>query len=946
MRSIYLLRLFVTLFISSLLTAVYAQEDVLVEQTKVFIDSMIKAYAARDVETLVYYTEKGLNLASQLEVDTVIGKVYQLRAQYHDDYGLGDSAIFYYKKALEKLPVREAGGINSNIGLVYNRIQDYSNSIRYFEIAMNLAQQQENVGMQAQVATNLGIVFDNLGRTQKAKEYYLRAIDLRHKEGNKAKTLSSYYNLGLLELLPVKERYEYFEEGMALARELQSAFAIQMYLSLKAKIKWKEEKYDEMLAIAEPLYRDSVLQGAHLERVVLDDLAAAHVGLQNWDEARKLALELEKIGKTPQNFHALQNARRHLLKIYDATGEYQKYNEIAKAYYPAQDSLDDVNAQHEIAFLDAELRDVEQEQEIEQLNTTLKQRQVRRNWIIAVSLLVALVLSLLIYLRSRQVAHQKRIIDKEQQVSRELSRVNDELKQLDQLKSRFFTNISHELRTPLTLISTPVQSLLRKPESLSSSSEELQLVAKNTQKLQQLVEELLELSRIEAGKSELALSPVPLNSFCRQLFSAFESAAALKQINYQFESSLSEEATALLDKKRVAKIINNLLSNAFKFTDTGGEVKCEIGTSDEILMITVADTGRGIQPDDLPYVFDRYFQTKSKDMPTEGGTGVGLALARELAELHEGNLAVKSEWGKGTVFTLILPFVPNTENEVVVQKEIDADRQIMEVPEATITDVVPEEENMKKILIVEDNPDMQKLLQQILEEEYRLVFAGDGQEAWDLLSANDDRVKEINLILSDVMMPRMDGHALLEKIKGHEFWQQVPAVMLTAKASEESRLQALRMGIDDYLLKPFSPEELIARLHNLIDKYEQRQDLKHLGLNIDFEEAPSANQSWLKEMETICMDALDKKIPLNSQHLSSSIYISERQLLRKLKSLTGMSIKQYIQEVKLQKGKYLLENNTYTTVSEIAYACGFNSPGYFSTLYERRFGKRPTAYFT
>nr|HQU61435.1 response regulator [Saprospiraceae bacterium] len=266
---------------------------------------------------------------------------------------------------------------------------------------------------------------------------------------------------------------------------------------------------------------------------------------------------------------------------------------------------------------------------------------------------------------------------------------------------------------------------------------------------------------------------------------------------------------------------------------------------------------------------------------------------------------------------------------------------------------VPHNDNgspRSKVLIVEDNRDMQQLLLQLLADEYDCILANHGAEAWSLLEAENTAVQDIELILSDVMMPEMDGYTLLEKVKGHGRWQKLPVIMLTARAAEEDKLHALRMGVDDYLLKPFSPEELLARLANLIGNYRVRKQLQQQSApskmepNVTFEDAPSADSTWLKEVQDAAREALEKEIKLTTAYLSGKVFLSDRQFARKLKALTGLTPNGYILEVKLQKARHLLENRIYTTTTEVARASGFGSASYLAKVYQEHFGKKPGDY--
>ena len=314
----------------------------------------------------------------------------------------------------------------------------------------------------------------------------------------------------------------------------------------------------------------------------------------------------------------------------------------------------------------------------------------------------------------------------------------------------------------------------------------------------------------------------------------------------------------------------------------------------------------------------------------------------------KGDLVASSDFGKGSVFTFTFPKKVAEVIEENLMMETDATLPVNEVMKEENTLSKGEK---GKILVVEDNPDMQDLIQSVLGNNYECIFANDGQIAWNLLGSQDESIENIELILSDYMMPNMDGYQLLEKIKNHPNWQQFPVVMLTARAAEKDKLAALRMGVDEYLTKPFSPDELIVRIENLITNFNARKVFKEEMLKkkiaIEFEEEfDSADNNWLKEIENHALEAIEKRLPLTRKYLADQMYISERQLARKLKALTGLSPKKYILEIKLQKGRFYLENKKFNTVAEVAYSSGFNNPDYFSKVYFNHFGKKPGSYFS
>ncbi len=577
------------------------------------------------------------------------------------------------------------------------------------------------------------------------------------------------------------------------------------------------------------------------------------------------------------------------------------------------------------------------------------------------------------YLRGEKKRLEQEVQKRTQRINKDKELIEhqaEELRHLDKSKSRFFTNISHELRTPVTLISAPIGYLLRQHGSTMQNEikTSLQIVQRNAKKLLALVEELLELSSLDAGKNTLNLSPVLVKPYFDQLLAAFDSWVQHKNIELTVKNDLPAGTYYSLDKTRLAKIVNNLLSNAIKFTPESGSIRVVIEIqafpdqsisnkktetnqpTNSYLRLQISDTGRGILPEDLPYIFDRYFQTGRKEGAQEGGTGIGLSLSKELAHLMQGELTVSSIWTKGSTFTLSVPAeqapgaAPGSATDSLLTPI--ATPKLVDTPTIDQT-TVSTTKDKNGILIVEDNPDMQELLKTLLSATYHCVVANNGAKAWQMLNNPKTPPIDFKLIISDVMMPEMDGYELLNRIKGHVKWQKTPVIMLTSRAAEEDKLRALRIGVDDYLSKPFSAEELKVRMANLIQNYQDRLNFTTKNthkVELDLEVGPTVEQEWLKQLEEAALEAIDKGISLNASYLSSKMSLSDRQLLRRIKALTGLSIKNYMQEIKLQRARHLLETRAYQTIAEVAYDCGFNTPGYFTKVFLTHFGKRPSEY--
>jgi DNA-binding response OmpR family regulator/anti-sigma regulatory factor (Ser/Thr protein kinase) len=488
--------------------------------------------------------------------------------------------------------------------------------------------------------------------------------------------------------------------------------------------------------------------------------------------------------------------------------------------------------------------------------------------------------------------------------------------------------VTHELRTPLTLIIGPVENIIKDDSDREKNRYYARTIRQNAGKLLNLVEELLDLSRMEANKLVVDNKPVQLYRFLSRIKASFTPYAEHRNIQIMLDYQCSDELTILMDARKWEKIINNLLSNALKFTPGGGLITLSAGLSDENIIITVEDTGEGIHPDDLPHVFDRYFQSKTLETSLQGGTGIGLSLCREYIRLFDGEISVQSTVGKGSKFTLIFtPGIVARESlfpELALISESDADEQMQQTRRS----------GNYTILLVEDDRDMSGYIQQLLEPEYRVLVADNGKKGLQLLEKN-----QVDLVLSDVMMPEMDGFQFLKTAR--ELYTGLPFIMLTARADAPDRLNALRLGVDDYLTKPFMEEELMARLGNLLRRSDIRKSVI-ASYEIPDEDL-SFDQKWLSRLENLVLENIrDSEFSLDS--LAEGLNMSRKTLYNKVTAYTGMTPNQYITEIRLNKARQILESRSFETISEVCYAVGMKTPYYFGKLMKDRFGKAPSEF--
>lgn len=519
---------------------------------------------------------------------------------------------------------------------------------------------------------------------------------------------------------------------------------------------------------------------------------------------------------------------------------------------------------------------------------------------------------------------------------------NEKYKELEEMKYRFFTNISHEFRTLLTLIITPIGSILKRTTD-GETRHQLNDVSRNAGDLLQLVNQLLDFRKMEMNGERLNLTSGNLNEFIQYTTMKFMPLAEQKNIRLAFEDK-TEGLFMYFDKDKVGKILTNLLSNAFKFTKAGGSVcvsleKC-ILDSRRCAHIIVEDTGCGIPKEDQAHVFERFYRTEQDSSSQQIGSGIGLNMVYEYIQLHEGKVSLESEEGKGSRFIVDIPADLKRE----VQQEASEENRIASLVMADVVDGAVGVQTFRKIektvLVVEDNEDFSHFLSQELGRIYNKVLtAKDGIEGAMMAEAENP-----DIIVSDVMMPRMNGTDMCRRIKENIETSHIPIILLTAWSTDEGRAAGYKAGADAYIAKPFDMEVLLARISNLLEKQEKRQrDFSHsISLDPKTVTDSSPDEDFLKEV----IACIEKNID-NSEYtidsLSTDVVMSRMSLYRKMKSLTGQTPADFIRMVRLKTAAKLLKEEK-CTVSEACYRTGFASPQNFAKHFKEMFGVLPSQY--
>lgn len=551
---------------------------------------------------------------------------------------------------------------------------------------------------------------------------------------------------------------------------------------------------------------------------------------------------------------------------------------------------------------------------------------------------VLVILSLYLFYRRMKRRLQLRHELKIAQIDREKS------EELVQTKLRYFTNISHDLLTPLTIITC----LIDDAEMTNGSRiSQLSMIRSNVNKLRRLLQQILDFRKVESGNMKLSVSKSDIVSFIDDVCKVnFAPLIRKKSQTFTF-STEDKHLIAYFDRDKIDKIVSNLLSNACKYTSEGGEIKLIMKSYQNAehthLRIQVVDTGEGIAPDDLENIFERFY-TANKGDESESN-GIGLSLTKDLVELHHGTIEVESELTKGSTFTVDFPIDKDSyqENELITGETSVNDKKaamIFEHEDLDESGVVEDAQtNDNHLLLVEDNEELLYLMEKILSRQYHVLVAKNGLEALDIIKDN-----EIDIIISDVMMPEMDGLELCRNIKSNLETSHIPVILLTAKNTAEDRIECYNAGADGYISKPFELKILEARINNFIihKKSKQEEFRTNVEVDIDSLETSSIDKDFLDKVVSVIKSNMAEG-DFDVVQLADALAVSKSSLYRKMKIATGLSPIEFIRNIRLKHGSQLLKNKSMS-IAEVAYECGFSNPKYFATCFKEDFGVTPKEY--
>lgn len=819
------------------------------------------------------------------------------------------------------------------LGLLYWLSPEFEKSLDHALRALHLSDSSNYTVGAMEANLLLGLVYNELSDFEKAEAFTRRGLDLALRVGHVEGTARAYNTLGnhYRRKKQGKEALEFYQKGldflagrnMAIKNLLLNNVALY-YIGHDIEHEKTRQYLDEALQIALKFENKSA------EILTHSRMGAFYTNVNDYKRAEDHYRKVEKLSKELGNQSALLDVYKGMTAIKSKLGRVEESQQYENKYLKLKDSLFTLDNARQVAKMETRFETEKKEQQIKILEQQAVIRNMWTNVLIGSILVFAAFGFYIVHLQRSRTRKAKELLETQELLNKKLTEV-------DSIKSAFFARISHEFRTPLTLILVPLEDEINKRQG--QEKEALLLIKRNASRLLELVNQLLDLSRLEAGKMELQLEAGDMHALLKMLAASFDSLAQYKQIS--FEKSVDIHSGPLwFDKDKVEKIVTNLLANAFKFTHAEGHVTFEARltqvASETKLVMKVADTGKGISPEEQQLVFSSFYRVNDG---TSEGTGLGLSLVKELVRFYGGTIELKSQVNSGSEFTVELPIQHADSLGHEVEKWVGRLPSPGTEPVQSETVEFDSEGGKESVLVVEDNAELRNYICSILVKHYNVITAGDGAAAFAIA------VEAIpDLILSDLMMPVLDGLQLTDKLKKNEHTSHIPVILLTAKHDHSSRLQGLTTGADDYLTKPFSRDELLVRISNLIhqrkllaERFRERILVPASATN-----EVSLDDRFLNNLRLIVESNMSDP-SFTVEQLADKAGLQRNQLLRKLKGLTGLSPTDFIKDLRLKRAADMIRQRT-DTITQIGYAVGFNDQSYFSKCFKQQFGVSPKEY--
>lgn len=940
------------------------------------LNALIRNYITINLDSTRVYNDLLIKLSETTDQEKVSIDGFNLASAYYYYNGQLDSSLYFVKRSLEAIKdtsdYRTRADLYRKLAILSRTNSQFEDYEKYGLLASKMALKSGDIELYALTLVVNGNRHFNQNDYSNALKYYLQidSVLTKHEKLNSTLNLA-YENIALIYIaLKSKDALIYLDKSEEVHKALESESGINNVNRIRASyysglsdwenaVRYLKKVVPYYESLGEPNKLVEVYTGLTRGLTAMGNLDDAEVYLTKSSEVIKrpgfnntfsmnqvhysaglFYLEKKAFQKAVEHFKEAEKSavpkgtdyflgerveiNEGLSRAYAGLADYEKAHVVGQRLLILKDSLNEQNKEKLTKELEKKYQTEKQEQQIELLTTqnelSEQQKTNQRNLFMAGGSVLALSFIGLFFLyRNKQ-------------------KTNKKLRELDSMKSNFFANISHEFRTPLTLISGPIQEKLENQKTPKKDREAFEMMQRNNNRLLGLVDQLLDLSKIDAGKLNLRISHGNLKSILGTLVDSFSYRAQQKKVSFtsSIQDALSE---AWFDKDMMEKIVINLLSNAFKYVPDEGTVTLNaIRDEKNQLILEVTNSVDGQTNLNLDNFFDRFYQGD----PQAEGAGIGLALVNELVSLHKGVINITQEGNGNIKFTITLPI-----NSAVFDSE-----EIQNTPQQSSVSVVDntyttEAEDIDLetldekplLLVVEDNPDVQLLLKNTFKNDFNVLGAPNGEVG---IAEAVEHVPDI--VISDVMMPIMDGISLTETLKNDERTSHIPIVLLTAKAGEENVLKGIESGADDYMVKPFSGKILRSKINKLVslrkklqERYSQEVILKPADIAIN-----SVDEQFLNRVQEV-MDSSIVESSFNTEEFSKAVGMSRMQLHRKLKALTGLSASEFIRSQRLKLAADLLQKSDIN-VSQVGYSVGFNDHSYFSKCFKETYGKTPSDY--
>lgn len=895
-----------------------------------------------------------------------------------------DSSMLYLREALQQSRVYKNRVHEMQVLILMMYSYRYSNMIdstlKYTEKALDLCREMEFKPMQSHILRELGDAWIRKGKKAKGIDYILESSKLAKE------VKDEYYEYSTQRMLAYfyieSERYQEADSILTKMREwsltLDDGAVANRTRSVILKQIGSYFEAQEIIDSAVYYYQESINMSELNRHTFSTDYRILHAYIRKGDiqKAKEhydylmanyaegiLKMEVDfqfdkgelmyHLGKNSQSQIALNKflektervesdemiykSHEMLADLYQSSGDLRKAiyhsNKAFESYQAMIEEedilkLEKIQSRFDLAKKQSKIEQLENEQ-LRQESSIAEQEsklQIRRLLLISLSVLMLLLIVIFVLNQRRNKEMRKReasernILEKERRIEQMKAQ---ETERTAQLKNQLFANISHEFRTPLTLIQVPVEEMMK--EADPSAKKPLQVIRRNTEHLLIMVEELLELARLDAGNTSLSIRPIQINPFIHKIQTNFDPLFRQQQIdlivNFPKESYVIEA-----DEHQLRIVLNNLLKNAFHHTSVGGSVELSIWRDSNNLSISLFNEGEPVEESLLPVIFDRYSRSDENEY---SGYGIGLSLCRQIVELHKGQIDVKNS-NNGVEFSFFFPTSFEVYPEPLISTANSKEDSI---------DHAPISGDKKKLLVVEDNVEMRSLLNDVLKDQYDLAFAEDGEQGVQLA-----REQQLDLIISDIMMPKMEGTELTKVLKTSFETSHIPIILLTAKAATANRIEGLEYGADDYLTKPFNPNELRARVKNLIEQRERlRKRFSKNAFILPEDVTPNTlDQEFLKNATSVVEEHFSDGA-FTVEVFCRKLALNRNSVHQKLKSITGMSASQFIRSIKLKRAARLLIDERLPII-EVAELAGFNNRQAFNKSFKEQFEMTPSEY--